>query len=86
MQILVTIPCVLAYHVELTWKEDFLASCRRSAPDRSASSSSLTPRAKQSRYASPLWATLDIVCMTLLLSETIVQAVPAVQCDAHIGT
>jgi hypothetical protein len=79
VQILIIVPCTVAYHVELLWKHDFLRTQART-PD--ADVSDATSRTKP-WFLSPLWVTFDIVCLALLVCESIAQLAPALQCECH---
>jgi hypothetical protein len=82
-QVLLVIPCAVAYNVELMWKKDFLKSHIRS----SETSSSLEAGSSSQTCVrvSPMWVTFDIVCLTLLVCESIVQLTPPLQCNCELG-
>lgn len=79
MQILMVIPCTVAYHVELLWKSDFLLTQTRAADADVADANSRD----KPWFLSPLWVTFDIVCLALLVCESITQLAPALQCECH---
>lgn len=81
MQILLVIPCAVAYHVELQWKADFLQRQRCGQRD-----SLYPPVPKRPWLASPVWVTFDIMCLALLVCESIVRAAPPLRCEcqAHL--
>lgn len=72
LQILLVIPCVVAYHVELLWKTDFLRTQRSLQPQLQRSNSTEEVPCERPRM-SPLWVIIDIVCVSLLVCETIVR-------------
>jgi hypothetical protein len=79
VQILMVIPCTVAYHVELLWKTDFLQAQTGTADADIADAAS----GKKPWFLSPLWVTFDIVCLTLLVCESITQLAPELQCDCR---
>lgn len=64
------------------WKKDFLKSHIRS----SDASSSLAAGSDEACVGvSPMWVNFDIVCLTLLVCESIVQLTPPLRCDCELG-
>jgi hypothetical protein len=72
MQMLMIIPCVVAYHVELLWKTDFLQTQRSLQPELERVNS-IYDGGPQNSWLSSLWITYDIVCLSLLLCEAVVR-------------
>jgi hypothetical protein len=88
---LLLIPCLVGYYVELLAKTNFVEAQRRrlTAPSDSGSdAAALHCVPASSRADRAMWrlllcyATLDVICVALMLCETVVQGMAPVTCEA----
>lgn len=71
-------PCVVAYHVELAWKQAFVE--QESSRQRQAAAGRRAA-ATRTMHVSLTYATYDVICLSLMICEAVVRAAPPLQCE-----